>query len=106
MKEKNGEGNGDGGDGGDMTLYMENSSQGTVIVAPGNPGKNSDGDPGRSGDVVFFLHYGTDHPVEMLRIRHDGEFFVRGNPVATDEMVYAAFRLWLAGIRVEKEQKT
>jgi len=49
-----------------------------------------------SGDVVFFLPGQENEDVEVLRIRHDGAFLVRGVVVETDLLVYAAFREWLS----------
>jgi len=76
----------------------ENGNGGDVTFLTGKPGstrKPTGG--GHPGDVVFKIG-GGDEAVEMLRLRYDGAFLVRGKLVATDRDVYVAFRAWLAAL--------
>ena len=72
------------GKGGDVSFQHRNN----FSFAPGK------GNP--EGSFFFNLPDGT----EYLRIEPDGRAFVRGNLVATDRLVYMAFRDWLRQARV------
>ena len=75
------------GDGGDLLLSGGSGGQGPGLL---------DGAP---GNIVFKLPDGT----EALRITGTGEFFVRGELVATNIEVYDAFCDWLREVTVEKK---
>ena len=68
---------------------------GDIVFTTGQPGRGGRR-RGHAGDVVFKI--GGDDGVEMLRLRHNGQFLVRGRVVETDREVYSAFRAWLAAL--------
>ena len=67
---------------------------GTIITFCAGSGGVNPQTPRSPGDIIFQMADGT----EFLTLCGNGDAFVRGEKVASNQAVYGAFRVWLKSV--------